>query len=346
MQPSVLDTFDGGFSAGIGLMDDFGAHGYDTGIGRDRGTNTSATGQALPGYLNSQYAASLEEFGSPRELQCAGGWLLERSIPGSPYRDAMGCYPLFCCQDWAALQAGMDGLQGELVSVALAPDPFGEYTEADLRRCFDLVVPFKESFVVDLESATGVFGTAHHRYYARRALKRLEMRVVERPLDRLDDWVELYGHLVERHGLTGIKAFSRAAFRRQLALPGSVLFLAMQGSVPVAGYLWFVHNDVAYSHLRAMNPEGYKLRAGYALYAAAIEHFRGKVRWLNLGSGAGAASEGSDGLTKFKAGWATGTRPRYFCGKILQAGAYLHLTRRTHTEAASYFPAYRSGELA
>jgi hypothetical protein len=55
------------------------------------------------GYMHPNYAHSLREFGEPRELPGSGGWILERIIPGTPYRDAMGCYPLFACNDWSKL---------------------------------------------------------------------------------------------------------------------------------------------------------------------------------------------------------------------------------------------------
>ena len=45
---------------------------------------------AVTGYLHPGYARSLAEFGTPRELERSGGWLLERAIPGSSYFDAMG----------------------------------------------------------------------------------------------------------------------------------------------------------------------------------------------------------------------------------------------------------------
>src|ERR1039458_447089 len=91
----------------------------------------------LPGYLNAGYAASLAEFGTPRKLPHSDGWLLERDIPDSPHRDAMGCYPLFCCRKWTGLAQDIEGLWEDLISVALVADPFGEYSEADLKRAFD-----------------------------------------------------------------------------------------------------------------------------------------------------------------------------------------------------------------
>ena len=57
----------------------------------------------LTGYRHPLYAASLAEFGEPRELPSSGGWLLERTVPQFPDRDAMGCYPIFAASDWSGL---------------------------------------------------------------------------------------------------------------------------------------------------------------------------------------------------------------------------------------------------
>ena len=63
----------------------------------------------------------------------------------------MGCYPIFTCQDWSKLAPDLQDLGDALVSLALVTDPFGEYDEPYLRRNFDIVFPFKEHYVVDLQ---------------------------------------------------------------------------------------------------------------------------------------------------------------------------------------------------
>ena len=99
----------------------------------------------VTGYLHSKYAESLGEFGTPRKLPRCGGWILGRQIPGSPHHDAMGCYPLFVCQDWGQLQSDIEALDAEIVSLSLVTDPFGNYDEQLLGLCFpDVLIPFKE----------------------------------------------------------------------------------------------------------------------------------------------------------------------------------------------------------
>ena len=87
----------------------------------------------MSGYLSQQYAASLGGLGTPRLLPHCLGYILERPIPGSMHRDAMGCYPLFCCETWTGVAADLESLVGELVSVSLVADPFGDYDVDDLR---------------------------------------------------------------------------------------------------------------------------------------------------------------------------------------------------------------------
>jgi hypothetical protein len=297
------------------------------------------------GYAHAAYADSLAEFGRPIHLPSSGGWLLERNIADTAHRDAMGPYPLFSCANWEGLAADLGELKNDLVSIAVAPDPFGDYDVDLLRACFDRVVAFKSHFVVDL-SRPGPYGGRHHRYYARKALRDVSVDVLSNPVGMLDDWIDLYDHLIRRHSLKGIKAFSPQTFRRQFEVPGLICVRAVTSDGACVGvHLWYIDRDVAYSHLAATNDAGYRLSCSYAIYDAALEYFTGKVRWVDLGGGAGTNSK-EDGLTKFKAGWSNCVRPAYFCGRILNAERYAELVKATNTGTAAYFPAYRSGELA
>jgi hypothetical protein len=50
-------------------------------------------------------------------------------------------------------------------------------------------------------------------------------------------------------------------------------------------------------------------------------------------------------LSRFKRGWATGTRTAYFCGRIFDRANYREITRASGCMATDYFPAYRQGEF-
>lgn len=298
------------------------------------------------GYAHPLYAASLAEWGTPLALSGSGGHVLLRPVPGTSHRDAMGPYPLFACRDWSRLEGDLDGLEGGLVSFAAVADPFGDHDKESLRRCFrDVVAPFKEHYVADLEVPPERIPSKHHRYYARKALESVRVEVVGEPAGFVDEWADLYANLARRHGIDGIRTFSRNAFAGQLRVPGMVAFkaTARDDGETVGAHLWYVSGDVAYSHLAASSGRGYELMAAYALYAAAVEHFAGRVRWLEFGAGAGAHGA-DDGLGRFKRGWATGTRTAYFCGRILDRARYEELARSVGP-STGYFPAYRAGEF-
>lgn len=306
---------------------------------------------APTGYLHPGYAASLAGFGTPRLLPRSGAWILERRIPQGPYRDGMGCYPLLLCRTWTGLREDLDdlgdGLGGALVTLAVVTDPFGAFpSEAYLRACFrDVVRPYKAHFVVDLQHPPDRTVSPHHRRNVRSALARVRVERCSEPVRFLETWLNLYDVLVRRHRIRGISAFSPEAFDRQLRVPGLEMFRAVHGDQTVGILLWYVQEDRAYYHLGAYSPEGYALKASFALFWEAIRYFAAAgLRWLNLGAGAGVQPGGVDGLARFKRGWATGTRTAYFCGRVFDPGAYARLSGEA-TASTGYFPAYRAGEF-
>ena len=193
-------------------------------------------------YLHPLYASSFSEFGQPQKLPRCGGWLLRRQIPGADATDATGCYPLFACRDWSRLGEDLEHLE-DLVSLVLVTDPFGDFDLEDLGRHFDDVRVFKPHYVIDLSAPVA---SRHHRYYARRALRELEIERQSRPADLLDEWTALYAVLVKRKGLRGIQAFSRDAFAMQLELPGVVMLVARLGGEVVGADWYYVDGQVAY----------------------------------------------------------------------------------------------------
>jgi hypothetical protein len=295
------------------------------------------------GYAHPGYARSLAEFGTPQELPRSGGWILERPVPGTPYRDAMGCYPLFFCRSWSKLDADLRDLEGRVVCLSAVPDLFGEYDQDLLRECFgDVVMPFKEHFITDMHRPLADSVSRHHRKYARKALLTVETEVVQDPSAFLDEWIELHRSLVAKHDVKGIRAFSRHAFAMQLSLPGIVVVRAKHGGTTVGAQLWFQHEEVAYGHVLAFNQLGYDVGAPYALYWFALEHFLGKVRWCSIGGVSGTDVAGSGGLSQFKRGWATTTRTAYFCGRIYDRAKYDELVQLKGSAPGGFFPAYRS----
>ncbi len=307
---------------------------------------------APAGYAHPDYAASLAEFGAPLLLPRSGGWVLRRPIAGSPHHDLIGPYPLFLCTDWDRLPQDLRELPAAAagaVSFAMVTDPFAELAPEWLAANFDVAIPFKDHFLADLSRPIEAIVSKSHRATVRRALRKVAVSVSPDPRARLSQWAELYDHLIKRHRIGGIRAFSRQAFALQLGIPGLVSFEAHEIGTgePVGMELWYLQGNVAYGHLAAFNPRGYALRASYATKWEVMKYFSGKADWLHLSANAGmsAADPGEDGLAQFKRGWATGTRKTYFCGKILDPDAYGRLVRARDAETERFFPAYRRGEF-
>jgi Acetyltransferase (GNAT) domain len=301
----------------------------------------------VTGYLHHTYSEALAAFGTPRQLHGCGGSVLLRPVPGADVEDAMGCYPLFVCRDWGSVREDVDGLAGEAVALSLVTDPLGNYTPSELRAVFpDFCHPYKDHFVIDLHAHDATMVSTHHRRNLRCALRDVEVEHSLDPSVHAMEWVALYEHLIARHRIRGIPAFSPDSLVRQLRVPGLTMIRGVHQGVTAGITLWYRHGEAAYYHLGAYSEAGYAVRASFALFHYAIDHFRGRVRWLNLGAGAGAKSDPADGLTRFKRGWATGVRTAWLCGRILDQERYTALTAARGVGHTDYFPAYRAGEFA
>jgi hypothetical protein len=300
----------------------------------------------MSGYLHPAYAQSLSEFGEPLRLPRSGGWLLKRMIDDTQ-TDAMGMYPLFACSDWKSLKCDFTQVGESLVSVIVITDPFGEYDETLLRDCFgDLVTPFKSHFVNNLACPPESVISEHHARNAAIGLKQVIVERCEDPFSHLDDWVKLYSVLVQRHQISGIRAFSMSSFAKQLKTPGIVAFCAFRNQQTVGMILWYVQNGVAYYHLGAYTDEGYRFRASFALFRKALDYFKASgLRYVSFGAGAGLGAAADDGLSRFKRGWSTAVRTTYLCGRIFDHEKYNRLVSTRGLGDTPYFPAYRKGEF-
>lgn len=294
------------------------------------------------GYASAEYACSLTHLGAPLWLPNAEGWLIRRQIPDSNLSDAIGCYPLFSCRYWDRLEFDFSRLS-DLVSVAAVVHPLTADMAGDaLRSAFpDLLVPYKQHFLVELQSDWADKLPRNHRRNIRASLSQLAVQQCSDPGAELDVWCDLYSVLKRRHGIGDLADFPRESFAHQLRAPGLVMFKASKGREAVAMHLWFVQGGTAYYHLGASNSEGYRLRSAFALMWSALQEFqRIGVQWAALGGTPETpVIRQTDGLMRFKEGWATCARPAFLCGSILDRPAYARLTAKGLS--SSYFPAYR-----
>lgn len=301
----------------------------------------------LYGYNSLLYAKSLSEYGTVRELPKSGAWILKRKIIDTPYWDAMGCYPLFSCDNWSNLHRDIDELNGEIISLSLVTDPFGGYDKVYLQRCFnDIVSPFKDHFIVKLDKPLDSFISSHHLRNVKKGLKNVEVENCEKPIDFIKEWTILYQNLIEKFHIKGIARFSKNSFEKQLIVPGIIMFRAIYEDKTIGMLLWYIKDNVGYYHLGSFNKKGYEQNASFALFWTSIEYFKEMgINWLDLGSGAGLKYNGTDGLSRFKRGWSTETRKVYFCGHIFDQSTYSDIVEKLGISSTKYFPTYRLGEF-
>lgn len=306
---------------------------------------SGANGDLGTGYCSAAYAGALSFLGEVQSLPRSGGWYIQRSIPGTERVDAMGPYPLLCCQDWQGLADDLAGLPSALVSFSCVVDPLADVNKEQLADCFpDHLRAMKTHYAIDLTKPLDSFISTHHQRDSRRALRRMETSLCPRPSDYADSWVTLYEeNVVSRHAVTGPAAFSQTSLRAQLDVPGLVVFAAKRDDAILGMQLWFVGQAKAYYHLAAYSALGYREGASYALMWQALAHFQDSgVRLINLGGGAGIQAREDDGLTRFKAGWSNMQRTAYFAGRVLNRSDYEMLCRAGGASATDFFPAYRA----
>jgi hypothetical protein len=292
-------------------------------------------------YATRAYAETLAHVGQPLEVTAWDTHVLVRAWRDD-MRDAAGTYPLACLSENSDVDAGLSALRNAgLVSIVLVLDGLRGPTIERLATAFSYVRPWKTHYVID-PAVAPYKPSAHHAYEIRRALRReVTTRVV--PLRQvLGEWCSLYGQLSERHQITGAANFSRAAFERLAACEGFVAVAGFGDGKLASCHIYAVEAGYAVSHLAATDAWGYANGAAYLVEDAALRELQGCV--VNLGGTAGFSSSESDGLARFKAGFANRTQQAFIAGAVLDDDAYARLT--DGATRADFFPAYRAPVIA
>jgi hypothetical protein len=289
------------------------------------------------GYHSAAYAASLAALGRIVPLGKTGGFVIEREIAGSAAVDLMGPYPLFSCTHWDALGEALAGLGADAVSLTLVTDPFCPLSAGQLAAIFPLCRPLHDHYLIDLDAPPAL--SRHHQRKLRGA-GAVELRAGPAQASDLDDWARLYEVLIARKSIEDLRKFDRESFRHQLSVPGAHLVSAWEQGEMLGADLYYPDRGRVFAHLSAYSDTGYAQSVSYPMMGHAIEYFRGKAEFIDLGGvPAGAAS----GLSEFKAGWTAVTRPSHLCGKVLNPARYAELCKGLAETA--YFPAYRQSDF-
>lgn len=290
------------------------------------------------GYASYSYAHSLHEFGTPVLLSRSQGYLLKRPIPASLHEDCCAPYPLLCCQNWAGLADDLAELKDRVVSVVAVLDPFAECDPNGLGFS-EGVTPFKDHFVVDLQTPWESAIHHNHKRNAKKASKTLSIEKVPYSPKVLETWISLYDHLIERHNITGITTFSPKTFELQLQLPDMEIYQASLAGDVIGMVLFLKVEERVYYHLGAYSEKGYTHQAAFGIFWQALHDYQTQVQTVSLGAGSGLTNS-EDGLTRFKRGWSTGTRTAHLGKHIANKTVYEELSKQ-RAKGGSFFPAYR-----
>ena len=296
------------------------------------------------GYAHPAYAEVYRGFGIPHRLEASGGTVLLRNIAGTDLRDAMGCYPIFCCHEWQGLATDLEVLARNTVSLVLVADPFHGPHLAALHKLFDHVVPFKTHYIADTDRPIEAFVPKSRLRAARRALRKLTVEIAEDPPSLVDDWLRLQVEACTKRRPTGMNVLPREAVERLFAVVGLVVLRAVHEGNTVGMHVVFHQDDVVFGHFGAYSAVGYRLGASTALHVCGIEYFSGKARWIDWGGVPGGA-DADTGLSHFKQDFSSTRRTVFLCGRVFDRATYERLTARLTPNPHPYFPAYRQGEL-
>jgi len=297
-------------------------------------------------YAEPRYASSLHELGESCELALCGGWILVRKIPGSRYRNAIGCCPLFACRDWTKLHKDLEQVNLDFVSLTVVTDPLAGVAPAYLEQCFGVFRPFDIRYLVDLSYPLRSFIGRIHRKNARKSLDVMDVEVCHQPVQYLDERLRLYDNLIDKHNIKGLNAFSAKCFEIQLRIPRITILHGRREGRIVGATLVLVQDEVAHSHLSAYTPEGYKIRASYGTYGKALVYgCEQGILYFNLDGTAGIKENPLDGLAEFKRGWSNERRMTYFCRRVFDWHKYESICQQYQIANVDYFPAHRAGEF-
>lgn len=290
-------------------------------------------------YSTREYATSLAFLGSPFMIRSLACWGLRRPIDGSDHCDASGVYPFSPLTQ----QADIGALRSELaehglVSFVLVTDALASGTDW-IHEAFDVVRPYKTHHVIDFSAGTPRF-SKQRRWNIRRAHEKCETRLINLA-DHMDAWCGLYRNLVERHGMRPEQVFQRSSFEAVAGMDDVIAIGAFANGRLASAHIWIRCQDNIYSHLGASSDEGYRIGASYAVYDHSIAHFA-DCSLMDLG-GVADTGEASQGLDRFKRGFANGTRQKYLCGIVAKEDIYRQLSKGAVPSKAgeAYFPLYR-----
>ena len=295
------------------------------------------------GYADPKFAWSYREFGAPVTLERSRATVLLVDESRTGRSDAVAPYPLLSCEFPERIAEDLDQLR-DLGAITLTAvlDPLRRVPEPDDR--WAVLRPFKTHLLSRLGAAaldgTDFMPSRHHRREARRARRSVEVEVQKAAEADLDEWMRLWSSIEQRKRPAGMAAASRATYAAQLALAGAVMMWARVEGQPVAAQVVLVTPDVVQVHAAVSDPRGRECRAMFALDNTLLDMFAGSTCTIHWG-GVPGRTDATDGLWKYKAGWANDAAPATLLGAVLDPETYVLLGGQLPVDAAAWFPLHR-----
>lgn len=290
-------------------------------------------------YATVAYAQALSHWGNATWVPQWKTSVITRPIEGSGF-DAAGNYPFCVLAEDIDFIAGLEHLRAEgAIAVTLVLNEYHRPALESLKPHVNLLKPFKTHYVYNREKGPIIYQT-HHQRALKKAYKQVRVEVLDLKTHG-NQWQALYDYLINELHLAGLHAFPAAHHHALAEMEGITAIGAWIEDELVSAHIWAGDGNTQHSHLVASNAKGYECRAGFAVNDFSIGHFT-NARLLNFGGGAGNNDDASDGLVRFKRGFANDTAESYLCGIILDPVRYQLLTTSRNKTNSEYFPAYRA----
>jgi len=302
-----------------------------------------------PGYESSEYASAFASFGTVLTLPQSQLRLIKRRITHDAF-DLIGLYPYSMCNSVLAINGDHDQAvlrQTGAVALSFVLSPFDATHAEQSSRDWDCMKRFKSHFVIDFETAWKKQISKKTRYYANKGQRLHEIEPIAVDADVANTFHRLYQSTVQRHSITGVQNFSIASLHRQMTTPGAFVLRASVGDKTSGMIICMINSDHANYHLVAVADEFRDQSTNHALLLAAADRCASQgVKFLNLGGGAGTATDDSDGLFRFKRKWTPLSLHTSLFGRILDRKKYRSLSQFTRTTSSTFFPSYRAPDAA
>ena len=283
------------------------------------------------------YLETLSHLGRPRRLASMPHGLFVRAIPGTRHHDALGPWPYASAPDPHRLPDAMAELQAlDAVSFTGMIRPDAEIDLLAAAAGGFRVAPLKPHFVIAPGHVPGL--GARSRRNLSVAARHWDIDTAPDPGEAADVAMRLHQRLQARRRMSPMTRMAPGHFPAVLALPGMrALAARAQGAI---GALVIAARGAGETHLLHLLVDEDAIATGpaYLLMDHVARHWAadGPVYM-------GGVPDGPDGpgIARFKARWASHTRPTCLLTAIVRPDLYAALASE-HGAAGSYFPAYRS----